>query len=294
MWAIILHGGAKTIENEDSSANRAGCKQALQAGIAVLARGCSSIDAAEAAVRALENNRTFNAGRGSTPNVDGRVETCAAIMEGRGLNIGAIAAARRILNPISVARAMLFEKPVLLAGEGATRFALEAGLPLCSPQEMEELRETRPVQESRHDTVGCLALDHQGTLAAAVSTGGLQGTLPGRVGDSPLPGCGFYCDDQVGGVVFSGDGEEIARTMLGARVMQALKELSPRTAVEEALTYMKRVGGEAGGIVLTKDGQLGWAHNSDHFAVAHASSANPEPKIYLKQTEERHDEREGF
>jgi L-asparaginase / beta-aspartyl-peptidase len=287
MWSIILHGGAKTIEDKDAEANRAGCKKALEAGAAILRNGGTSIDATEAAVRVLEDDPTFNAGYGSVQNEDGEVECCAAMMEGENFNVGAIAVAKGVRNPIAAAKAMLFEKPVLIAGDGARAFAAQAGLRLCDPDALIAMHEAKqPDAEKRHDTVGCIALDERGLLATAVSTGGLEGTAPGRVGDSPQPGCGFYCDDNIGGVVFSGDGEDIARMMLAARVMYALEDLSPREAVEASLAHLDRVQGEAGGIALTPDGKFGWAHNSDHFAVAYSSSNDPNPKVYLRKSEE--------
>jgi beta-aspartyl-peptidase (threonine type) len=288
MWSIILHGGAKTIENKDAQANRAGCKKALEAGAAILRNGGTSIDAAEAAVRVLEDDPTFNAGYGSVQNEDGEVECCAAMMEGENFNVGAIAVAKGVRNPIAAAKAMLFDKPVLIAGDGARAFSAQAGLRLCDPDALVAMHEARqPDAEKRHDTVGCVALDKRGLLATAVSTGGLEGTPAGRVGDSPQPGCGFYCDDNIGGVVFSGDGEDIARMMLAARVMYALEDLSPCEAVEASLAHLERIHGEAGGIALTPDGKLGWAHNSDHFAVAYSSSNDPHPEVYLSKSEEQ-------
>lgn len=287
MWSIILHGGAKTIEPSEQEANRRGCEAALRAGADVLAGGGSSIEAVEAAVRELENDPTFNAGYGSVLNAEGDVETCASIMEGRDFNVGAVAVAKGIRNPIAAARAMLFEEPVLIAGDGASKFAAEAGIELCDPLDLIPPEE-RPEGERQHDTVGCIALDDQGHMAVGVSTGGVEGKPPGRVGDSPQPGCGYYCDDSIGGVVFSGDGEEIARMMLAARVLHILDGSStPDLAVAEALVHLEKVGGEAGGIVMTPDGRFGWQHNSDHFAVAYASSDDPSAKIYLKKEEER-------
>jgi beta-aspartyl-peptidase (threonine type) len=288
MWAVILHGGAKTIEDGEEEANRSGCERALRAGVLVLERGGSSIDAAEAVVRALEDDETFNAGRGSARNEDGEIETCAAMMEGRGFNVGAVAVAKGIVNPVSAARAMLFDEPVLIAGKGATAFAREKGLDVYEP-------DIRPSSaqpssgERMHDTVGCVALDEEGRLAVAVSTGGLDGTHAGRVGDSPQPGCGFYCDDRVGGVVFSGDGENIARMTLASRVMHLLDDVSPTEAVETALGHLGAIGGEAGGIVLTPAGEFGWAHNSQHFAVAYASSHGRSPKVFLKKADVAND-----
>jgi beta-aspartyl-peptidase (threonine type) len=184
---------------------------------------------------------------------------------------------------------MLFEEPVLIAGDGARAFAAEAGVPLCDPDELIPSKPGKQdEEETHHDTVGCVALDVGGHLAVAVSTGGLDGVYPGRVGDSPQPGCGFYCDDKVGGVVFSGDGEQIARMMLAARVMHALDHLQPDDAMRAALEHLKWVGGEAGGIILTPEGTFGWFHNSDTFAVGYASSVDPLPKVYLTKAEEQH------
>jgi len=288
MWSIILHGGAKTIEDKDAAANRSGCRKALEAGAAILRNGGTSIDAAEAAVRVLEDDPTFNAGYGSVQNEDGEVECCAAMMEGERFNVGAIAAAKGVRNPVAAAKAMLFDKPVLIAGDGARAFAAQAGLRLCDPDALIAMHEAKqPDAEKRHDTVGCVALDERALLATAVSTGGLQGTPAGRVGDSPQPGCGFYCDNNIGGAVFSGDGEDIARMMLAARVMYALDDLSPREAVEASLAHLERIGGEAGGIAVTPDGRFGWAHNSEHFAVAYASSGDSSPKVYLSKSEEQ-------
>jgi beta-aspartyl-peptidase (threonine type) len=132
-----------------------------------------------------------------------------------------------------------------------------------------------------------VALDQSGRIAAGTSTGGLDGTLPGRVGDSPLPGCGFYADNAVGGVAFSGDGESIARVLLAARVMQALEGgQPPQASVEASLTQLERVGGEAGGIVLDRRGRVGWAHNSSHFAVAWVADSMGGPSVRLRQDEE--------
>lgn len=285
MWSIILHGGAKTIDAKERAANREGCVRALHAGIAILTCGGSGIDAAEAVVRALEDDTTFNAGFGSVQNACGDVETCAAIMEGRDFNVGAVAVAKGLQNPISAARAMLFREPTLIAGDGARAFAEEVGVALCSPAALICSNDNISGDRS-HDTVGCIVLDTEGRFTTAVSTGGLEGTPPGRIGDSPQSGCGFYCDDSAGGVVFSGDGEHIARMMLAARVMHTIDALGPTGALEAALRQLERIGGEAGGIVLTPDGTVGWAHNSPHFAIAYATSDDPAPKVFLSKAEE--------
>ncbi|MBB4066059.1 isoaspartyl peptidase/L-asparaginase family protein [Gellertiella hungarica] len=286
MWSII-HGGAKTIEPADEDANRKGCARAVRAGRDVLAAGGSSIDAVLAAVKVLEDDPTFNAGYGSVLNAHGEVETCAALMEGSGYNVGAVAVAQGIRNPIEAARAMLHEEPVLIAGDGARLFAGEAGVPLCDPADLIPPGERSKGPEGKHDTVGAVALDAEGRIATAVSTGGVEGKPPGRVGDSPQPGCGFYADDRIGGVVFSGDGEHIARRMLAAGVMHALGgQIAPDEAVRRAIGQLEEIGGEAGGVLLTPLGHFGWAHNSSHFAVALACEEEPEPRVYLKKDED--------
>jgi beta-aspartyl-peptidase (threonine type) len=259
-WVILVHGGAKTIADDKRDANRAGCLAAVDAGAAVLRDGGSALDAAEAAIRVLEDDPVFNAGAGSVRNAAGEIEMDAALMDGATLDVGAVAAIRAIRNPIRAARALLREPAVLLVGEGAERFAAAHGLDSAAP--------AQPATDSGHDTVGCVVRDAQGHLAAATSTGGLAGTAPGRVGDSPLPGSGLYADDTVGAVSLSGDGESIIRTMLAARIMHALAERSPAAAATRSLDHLARVGGEAGAIVLGRDGAIGIAHNSDHFALA--------------------------
>jgi L-asparaginase / beta-aspartyl-peptidase len=287
-WAIIVHGGAKEIVPEREEANRRGCLAALAAGQELLEQGGSAVDTVEAAIRVLESDPTFNAGYGSDRNADGEVEMDAALMDGSNLAIGAVAAIQGVRHPISVARRMLDEPPTLLVGEGARRFAVAQGIKLCEPGELIPPRPDGSTQgPHEHDTVGCVALDSSGRIAAGTSTGGLDGTHPGRVGDSPLPGCGFYADDQVGGVAFSGDGECITRVLLAARIMQALeRDQSPQAAIEASLVHLEQVGGEAGGIVLDRLGRVGWAHNSSHFAVAWVTDAMAAPLVRLRQDEE--------
>jgi len=290
MWSIILHGGAKTIEAHDAEANRVGCLIALEAGRRILQDGGSSVDAVEAAIRGLEDDPTFNAGFGSALNADGEAEMCAALMEGAEFNVGAVTVIKGVRNPISIARALLHEEPVLLAGDGARRCAAEQGLELCDPRVLIPSHDLEArIRTGTHDTVGCIALDRNGRMAVGVSTGGLDGSPAGRVGDSPQPGCGYYVDDAIGAVAFSGDGEHIARMMLAARVMHSFDLQDPSRGVETALHHLERIGGEGGGIAMSPDGAHGWAHNSPHFAVAHASSAAPEAKVYLRKEDEKRD-----
>jgi len=267
--------------------NRTGCCKAAEAGAALLCVGGSAVAAAEAAVRCLDDDPVFNAGFGSVLNEDGDIEMDAALMDGEVLAVGAVAGVRRVRNPISVARAMLPQLPVLLAGEGAERFALEEGFALCDPQEMISPERLASEHDKARDTVGCVAFDRNGHIAAATSTGGLPGKHSGRIGDSPIPGCGLYADDALGGAAFSGDGESILRTMLAAHVMHALEDESAGFAASVAIEQLGRVGGEAGAIVIDRELRLGIAHNSDHFAVAAHASWLDQPRAGVHREELR-------
>ena len=290
-WALAVHGGAKTIEPCEEKANRAGCLAALAAARAVLAHGGGALDAVEQAVRALEDDPTFNAGRGSELNSAGEVEMCAAIMSGRDLAVGAVAVIQQVRHPVSVARRLLPENWILLAGEGALAYAREQGAELCSPAELVAAA-PRPAAEA-HDTVGAVALDLHGDLAAATSTGGLEGAPPGRVADSSLPGCGYYANNHVGALALSGDGESIARCATASQVMRDLLADGPDAALEKALARLTHLGGDGGGIAIDRNGRIGWWHNSPHFAVAIASSDAPEGQAWLSLTEKRTRRREA-
>jgi len=284
MWSLIIHGGAKTIRRGEEERHRSGCREALAAGMRILARSGHALDAAEACVRALEDDPVFNAGYGSVLNAAGEVEMDAAIMDGTTHQMGAVAAIKGVRNPVSVARLLVDEPPILLVGDGARTFASRRGAELCAPEDMI----ARPHQAAGHDTVGCVALDDHGRVAVATSTGGLEGTLPGRVGDTPLPGCGFYADNRLGGVAYSGDGEVIARLTLAARMTQALRTSSVEDALRRSVVLLERGGGEGGGIAIDRDGRAAWHHNSSHFAVAYCSHGAPTPLAFVRKCEERH------
>jgi beta-aspartyl-peptidase (threonine type) len=285
-WALIVHGGAKEIEPDKEQANREGVLRAAEAGRSVLAAGGSSIDAVGSAIRVLEDLPTFNAGRGSVPNAAGEVEMCSAIMDGADRRVGGVSAIRDVRHPIDAATRLLPEKEVLLAGEGALLFAREQELELVT---QEQLHTLQPYDgEQAHDTVGAVALDMAGNLAAGTSTGGLTGSRVGRVGDSPLPGCGLYADNRVGAVALSGDGETISRVAVASQIMARLKDQEPDPAIGDALAELPIVGGpeaDGGGIVITRDGRFGWAHNSREFAVALINSQMNEPRAWLRKAE---------
>jgi len=288
-WALIVHGGAKAMEPGEEDDNRSGILEAARAAIALLEEGGSALDAVEAAIRVLEDLPVFNAGRGSALNEAGEIEMCSGLMDGRNLSVGAVGAIRNVRHPVSVARRLLSEKEILLVGEGALLFAKKEGLETV-PSEALMTEARRDSLEQLHETVGAVAMDTGGNLAAGTSTGGLTGAKVGRIGDSPLPGNGLYADNHIGAVSFSGDGETIARVALAAQVMASLSEDGPEEAVRKAVEQLPGVGGpsaDGGGIAIAKDGRIGWAHNSPAFVVAYATSGSPEPKAWLSKEEER-------
>ena len=288
-WAIIVHGGAKPWDDAETQANRNGIRQAVEAGSGVLAAGGTAVDAVHAAIRTLEDLPIFNAGRGSVPNEAGGIEMCAGLMDGRDLSAGAVGAIREVRNPIEVARLLMAEKEVLLVGDGATKFAKEKGVELATEKELLAEGAKQAAIEGEHDTVGAVALDQGGNLAAGTSTGGINRQKVGRIGDSPLPGGGLYADNHIGAVSFSGDGETIARLALASRVMAAVEHGEDlEAAIENSVAKLPGTGGagaDGGGIGIRKDGRLGWAHNSPMFAVAFMTSDMSEAEAYLKKEE---------
>jgi L-asparaginase / beta-aspartyl-peptidase len=280
-WAIAVHGGAKHIARAEERAHREGCKAALAKGAGVLAAGGSATAAVEAAIRVLEADKTFNAGRGSARASDGTVAMDAALMDGRSLDVGAVAGVSGLLHPISAAAALLSHEEILLIGSPAREFAIQNGV------EQWDAGSEKPSGNKGHDTVGCVALDQSGHFAAGTSTGGLDGHAPGRIGDSPMPGAGFYADDRVGAISCSGDGEHIARSIFAARVIIALSSRSPPDpALNQALPEIERLHGEIGAILLDRAGRWAWTHNSDNFAVGYASSEEPDGRVFLRKQED--------
>jgi beta-aspartyl-peptidase (threonine type) len=266
--AVIVHGGAGPIKDDTLPQRLDGCKAAALAAWGILAQSGSALDAVEAAVVVLEDNPLFNAGTGSTLNQLGRVEMDAGIMDGASLRAGAVAAIQGIKNPIKLARQVLEDgRHVILAGEGALMFAREIGFPECSPESLVVERERKRWSE-KHGTVGCVVLDSTGKIAVATSTGGVFNKLPGRIGDSPLPGCGTYADDR-GGVSCTGFGEAIIRMVLGKTAVDFLSEgIDPNAAARKALTLLEaKTGAQAGLIMIDCQGRIGHARNTTHMPV---------------------------
>jgi beta-aspartyl-peptidase (threonine type) len=266
--AVIVHGGAGPIRDDSLPERLDGCKAAALAAWDILAQSGSALDAAEAAVMVLEDNPLFNAGTGSTLNQIGKVEMDAAIMDGDLLRVGAVAALQHIKNPIKLARRVMEDgRHVVLAGEGALMFAREIGFAECSPESLIVEHERKRWAE-KHGTVGCVVLDANGKIAVATSTGGIFNKLPGRIGDSPLPGCGTYADDR-GGVSCTGSGEAIIRVVLGKTAIDFLAEgIDPNAAARKSLELLEaKTGAQAGLIMIDCHGRIGYARNTTHMPV---------------------------
>ncbi|MBJ6111660.1 isoaspartyl peptidase/L-asparaginase [Hymenobacter sp. BT523] len=277
-YALVIHGGAVTMKPgelspEEEAAQREGLREALRAGWQILHDGGTALDAVEAAVRTLEDNEHFNAGRGSGLTQQGEVKMDAAIMDGRTLNAGAVSAVRYAQNPISAARAVMDGSPhVCLSDEGAVEFALEKGLAMKPPSYFLTEKTRRQwleiVQgegaEAMHDTVGAVALDRAGNLAVATSTGGIEGQLKGRVGDSPVIGGGTYAGNEACAVSCTGDGEVIMRGALAHEVFALVKhkEMPLVDACQQAIELRDEdLQGDKGMIALDKDGAIALEFN---------------------------------
>lgn len=268
--SIIVHGGAGPIKDDSLAARLEGCKAAALAGWAILQQGGAALDAVEAAVVGLEDNPLFNAGTGSTLNSLGKIEMDAAIMEGHSLRAGAVAAVSGVKNPIKLARRILEDgRHIMLAGEGALLFARQIGFPECTPESLLVESEKKRWQ-SKHGTVGAVAFDSAGRLAVATSTGGIFNKLPGRVGDSPLIGCGTYADDY-GAASCTGQGEAIMRLVLAKSTVDFLHEaddIEAQTAARMAIAHLEERLQSTGGIILIdRSGNIGYARNTSHMPV---------------------------
>ncbi len=281
--SLIVHGGAGADPGEGRDELKAGIHDALVQGWRVLVEGGTALDGVEAAVRSLEANPRFNAGRGSVLTLDGRIELDASIMEGDRLRAGAVAAVSRILHPVTLARRILEDgRHILLVGDGALAFAREHGLPECDPAELATPRQLARWTPARGaSTVGAAALDRHGTIAAATSTGGTPGKLPGRVGDSALIGCGTYAESTIAGVSCTGNGEAIMRVVLARRVLEILKAVeNPEHAAQVAVAVLTEEGRGAGGVVLLDwRGRLAFAHSTALMPVGWINPSHPAPVI---------------
>jgi beta-aspartyl-peptidase (threonine type) len=313
-WALVVHGGAGVIERKDLSpaqeaAYREGLTAAAEAGAAVLKGGASALDAVEAAVRVLEDDPLFNSGRGAVFTADGHNELDSAIMDGATLRAGAVARMTRTRHPISAARAVMEKSPhVMLSGEGADAFAGQAGLEQVDPAwffteqrwrslERELTRQGLPIpvrpagapttpnarvslahDEGKRGTVGVVALDAQGHVAAATSTGGVTAKRWGRIGDSPIIGAGTYASDASCAVSATGTGEYFIRLTVARDIcaLVELKALSLQAAADEVVQKkLTAMGGDGGVIAVARDGQIAWSYNTSGMYRARIADGQP-------------------
>jgi beta-aspartyl-peptidase (threonine type) len=284
---LLIHGGAWAMPDDAIAAHEDGIANALAAGYALLERGAAAVHAVEAAVAVMEDDDTFDAGRGSFLTQDGRVQMDALLMNGENLRTGGVACVERLRNPIRAARLVLDKSPhVYFVGTGAERFARQHGMALCDNMELVVPREQERLYKAQadelaglpdetfsgsldsHDTVGAVALDVHGNIAAGTSTGGTLNKAPGRVGDSSLIGCGCYADNLSAAVSLTGWGEPIMKLVLGKwAVDRVAAGASPDEAAHEAIAYLyNRLGGHGGIILLGPDGRVGMAHNTPRMA----------------------------
>jgi L-asparaginase / beta-aspartyl-peptidase len=289
---LVVHGGAWDIPDDMVEPHLAGVRTAAAAGWDVLGHGGSALDAVEEAVVVLEDDETFDAGRGSFLNRDGKVQLDAFIMDGATLRGGGVGCVERLRNPVRAARKILSDSPhVYFVAEGAERFAAEHGLTLCRnedlviPREIERLREYQAQASTdgndlfapavshdmlSHDTVGAVALDRDGNIAASTSTGGTLNKAPGRLGDSSLIGCGCYADNLSAAASTTGWGEPIMKLVLAKWAADRVESGNlPEWVAQEAMNYLKqRLNGHGGMILLDAKGRFGIAHNTPRMAWA--------------------------
>jgi len=295
---LVVHGGAWAIPDEMVEAHRNGVRNAVASGWRALTKGGSALDAVEEAVVIMEDDDTFDAGRGSFLNRDGKVQLDAFIMEGSTLRGGGVGCVERIRNPIRAARKILSESPhVYFVAEGAENFAAEHGIALCDnrdlviPREVDRLRafQAKAAEETpdlfaptiSHDTVGAVALDRDGNIAAATSTGGTLNKAPGRLGDSSLIGCGCYADNETAAASLTGWGEPIMKLVLAKWAADRVAAGNlPEWVSQEAMNYLKsRVNGHGGIIVLDAKGHIGISHNTPRMAWAYQTTKGAEAGI---------------
>ena len=295
-WQLAIHGGAGVVAPgsltpEHEAAYRAGLSAALEAGARILRSGGSSLDAVEATVRVLEDDPLFNAGKGAVFNAEGHNELDAAIMDGRTRAAGAIAGVTRTKNPVSLARAVMEKTPhVMLAGAGADAFSLQAGQVQVEPgyfrteERWQQYLQWRDKKSSAlidrthaYGTVGAVALDQAGHLAAATSTGGTVGKRWDRVGDSPIIGAGTFAEDGVCAVSATGDGEFFIRASAARQLRDrmAWHRESVQSAADSTIKDIGGLGGEGGLIAIDAKGRVAFAMNSSGMYRGSVSSSSP-------------------
>lgn len=277
-WAILTHGGAGDIDPSQGEARKSACLHAAKVGAEILARGGSALDAVQAAVRALESDPLFNAGTGASLDEDGHIALDASVMEGKDLRAGGVCALPPYLHPIDIARAVMEDgRHVLLAGEGAARFADSKGFQRSSHEQMTTEGAQRAWLRTKErlsqrvgwagGTVGAVAKDAQGNVASATSTGGTVNKLAGRIGDSPIIGAGTYAENECGAASNTGHGEAVMRLCLAKFATDRMRVDDAEACAREAIETMQRRTSGRGGIILVRhNGETAFARNTTTMA----------------------------
>jgi beta-aspartyl-peptidase (threonine type) len=299
-WKLVVHGGSGIIERARSTPEqdrraRSALERALAAGSAILAAGGAALDAVERAACVLEDDPAFNAGRGAVFTYQGTNELDAAVMDGRSRDAGAVTGVTGTRNPVSLARAVMEHSPhVFLSREGADQFSREQGLEQVGPEwfATEERRRQLEMmlsdeshyfdEELKYGTIGAVAVDVEGHVAAATSTGGLTGKRWGRIGDTPLIGAGTYADDRAGAVSATGAGEYFIRAAVAHEICARMRMLGESAAVaaDKAIAEVGSLGGSGGVILVTAQGDAGWAFNTPGMYRGLASAEGTRVAIY--------------
>ena len=302
-WRLVIHGGAgsERIAHDDpghESTARAGLQRALEAGAAILERGGGAVDAVEAAARVLEEDPCFNAGRGSVLTEEGEVELDAAIMDGRDRSAGAVAGIKTTRAPISLARRLMERGPhVFLAGSAADRFAATAGIEqvrndfFVLPERRRQLDEALAAGASadpiKYGTIGAVAVDRRGHVAAGTSTGGVTAKKWGRIGDSPLIGAGTYADDQSAAVSATGSGEYFIRAVAAHQLAELVRigGQSLQDALNAVLADIASLGGKGGLIAVGPNGDAAWGFTTPAMYRGMADATGQTVRIYSEEEE---------
>lgn len=296
---LVVHGGAWDIPGSEESDHIKGLKRSLKKGWERLRQGGTSIDAVEAAVVVMEDDPVFDAGKGSVLNIDGSVEMDASIMDGKTFDAGAVAALRNFSNPIKISRKILENtEHILLAGRGCEEFAIKNGFKKVPVEELLTSRELKRLDKlnmngsyqtkysfsRKKGTVGAVAIDSAGNIAAATSTGGTPKKIPGRVGDTALIGCGTYAENGIAGVSCSGWGESIIKVMLARETAETIRNgARAQTAAEHAVFLLKqRCDGLGGVICVDFQGEIGIYFNTPKMARGYINSDINEPVVEIK------------
>ena len=282
---IVVHGGAgwsHGTSDEKQHAIKSGLKKALDTGFSILQSGGSSLDAVEAAIVILEDNPVFNAGRGSVYTAEEKQEMDASIMSGNDQDAGAVASVSRVKNPIKLARYIMeHTEHVMMAGSGAEKVAEQGGLELVDPSYFyseDRLKSVKKQKAKKNSTVGALAMDKLGNIAAGTSTGGRSNKLPGRIGDSPIIGAGTWAQNNVCGVSGTGHGEYFIRYNVAREICARMEylNLSVGEASAQVIDQLTAIGIEGGVIVLDKNGNISMEFNTDGMARAYRNSKGDE------------------